>query len=229
MPSIVPPWSIAASTITAPGRIDAIISSVTSTGARPPGTSTAPITRSASCTARATAARLLASVWMRPLWIWSTQRSRSMFLSSRSTSASMPCAIHAAFHPTLPAPEHDHPRRPHARRAAEQHAPPALAAFEEVRADLRRHASGHLAHRREQRELPVRELHGLVRDAGGARVDQRPGELGIRGEVQVREQHQAPAEKAQLRCLRFLHLDHEPGPVPDVAGGRRRSRLRRRT
>ena len=41
---------------------------------------------------------------IRPWWIWSTHRRRSRSLSSRSTSASMPAAIHAAFQPTLPAP-----------------------------------------------------------------------------------------------------------------------------
>ena len=41
---------------------------------------------------------------IRPWWIWSTQRSRSRFLSRSTTSASMPAAIHAAFQPTLPAP-----------------------------------------------------------------------------------------------------------------------------
>ncbi len=43
-----PPWSIATSTITAPFFITPSISRVTSFGARAPGTSTAPITTSAS-------------------------------------------------------------------------------------------------------------------------------------------------------------------------------------
>ena len=43
-----PPWSTATSTITALGFIAATRSSLTTTGARPPATSTAPITRSAS-------------------------------------------------------------------------------------------------------------------------------------------------------------------------------------
>ncbi len=102
--SMQPPWSTATSTITAPGCIERTMSSLTTTGARPPATSTAPITRSASTTVRSTAPRFEASVMIRPLLIWSTQRSRSRFLSSRSTSASMPAAIQAAFQPTLPAP-----------------------------------------------------------------------------------------------------------------------------
>ena len=99
-----PPWSTATSTITDRAFIARTICSLTTTGARPPGTSTAPMTRSASATLRSMAPRLEASVMIRPLWIWSTQRSRSRFLSISTTSASMPAAIQAAFHPTLPAP-----------------------------------------------------------------------------------------------------------------------------
>ncbi len=45
-----PPWSMAMSTTTLPGRIAAIISRVTNLGAFAPGTSTAPMTTSASAT-----------------------------------------------------------------------------------------------------------------------------------------------------------------------------------
>ena len=67
-----PPWSMAMSTTTEPGFMARTMSSVTTTGARPPATSTAPITRSASATTRSTVPRLDASVVMRPIWIWST-------------------------------------------------------------------------------------------------------------------------------------------------------------
>ena len=60
--------------------------------------------RGKAAAAREAEPRLLASVTMRPWWIWSTKRRRSRFLSSNVTSASMPCAIHAEFQPTLPAP-----------------------------------------------------------------------------------------------------------------------------
>ena len=46
-----PPWSMATSTITAPARIRFTMPSVIRRGARAPGSSTAPITRSASTTA----------------------------------------------------------------------------------------------------------------------------------------------------------------------------------
>nr|WP_287393697.1 hypothetical protein [Candidatus Microthrix sp.] len=90
--------------MTAPGFIVFTISSDTTTGALPPATSTAPISRSASAAVRSTWPRLAVSVRTRPLWISSTQRSRSTDLSSRSTSASRPAAVRAAFQPTLPAP-----------------------------------------------------------------------------------------------------------------------------
>ena len=51
-PSKQPPWSIAMSTSTAPGFIRDTSSSLMSFGALAPGTSTAPMTRSASMTAR---------------------------------------------------------------------------------------------------------------------------------------------------------------------------------
>ena len=93
----------------------------TRVGARPPATSTAPITRSAFATVRSMVPWFEASVVMRPLWIWSTKRRRSRSMSSRLTSASMPAAIHAAFQPDVAGAEHDHPARaarPATRRAA---------------------------------------------------------------------------------------------------------------
>src|SRR5215217_511631 len=92
------------STMTAPGRIADSMSRVTSFGALAPGTRTAPITRSASVTSRSIASPLLATVRIRPRWIWSIYLSRSTFLSRTRTSASMPAAIHAAFRPAMPPP-----------------------------------------------------------------------------------------------------------------------------
>ena len=53
-----PPWSMATSTSTEPGRMVRSISAVTSFGAREPLTSTAPITRSAAATRSSTAVRV---------------------------------------------------------------------------------------------------------------------------------------------------------------------------
>ena len=145
----------------------------------------------------------------------------------------MPCAIHAAFHPTLPAPSTTTRAGPHAGCAAEQHAAPAVRALEEVRADLRRHAARDLAHRREQRQRARVELHRLVGDAGDPALEQRVGDLGVRGEVEVGEEHQAGPEVVELVRLRLLHLQHELGARPHVVGvgddlGARRRGSRRR-
>ena len=223
-----PPWSMAQSTITAAGFIVLIMSSVTSTGARPPGTSTAPMTRSASATARATAPRLLASVMIRPWWIWSTQRSRSRFLSSRSTSASMPCAIHAAFQPTLPAPSTT------TRAGRTPGAPPS--------------STPRPPCARSRKCAPIcgamRPATSLIGASSGScpfasctvsyatpvvpAFEQRARDIRVRGEMQVREQHEVGAQVRELLLLRFLHLEHEPGARPHVFGARRRSRRPRR-
>ena len=63
----------------------------------------------------------------------------------------------------------------HAGDAAEQDAAAAVGAHQVVRADLRGEPAGDLAHRGEQRQRAVGELHGLVRDAGGPGVEQRVG------------------------------------------------------
>ena len=120
----------------------------------------------------------------------------------------MPAAIHAAFHPTLPAPEHDDLGGPNAGRAAHQHAAPTVVALEEVRAHLRREASGDLAHRSEQRQRTVGRLHGLVGDRRRSRGDQRLGDARVGGEVQVGEQGEVAAQEFELLGLGFLDLDH---------------------
>ena len=171
---------------------------------------------------------------MRPLWIWSTNRSRSRFLSSRSTSASMPWAIHAAFQPTLPAPSTTTRAGRTPGAPAEQHTATAVVALEVVGADLGRHAPGHLAHRRQQRQRAVLELHGLVGQRRGAGGEQGLGHLGVGGQVQVGEQHQVGPEEAELGRLRLLDLDHQLGAPrlgrrPPCGPRRRRSRRRRST
>ena len=87
-----------------------------------------------------------------------------MFLSRTMTSASMPWAIQAAFIPAIPGPDHDDLRRAHAGDAAEEHAAAPVLPLEERGADLGRHPTRDLAHRREQRKRSIGELDGLVRD-----------------------------------------------------------------
>ena len=123
--------------------------------------------------------------------------------------------------------EHDDTRRAHSGRAAEQHTASTVVAFEEVRADLGRHPAGDLAHRREQRERARLELHRLVRDAGHAVLEQGVGDVRIRREVEVREQHETGTQPRELVGLGLLHLQHELGALPQLGGSRDHVRRRR--
>ena len=109
--------------------------------------------------------------------------------------------------PDVAGAEHDDAGRPHARRAAHQHAASAVVTLEEVGAHLRRQPSGDLAHRRQQRQRAVVELHRLVGDRRRAGRDQRPGDVGVGGEVEVREQRQVRPEEAELLLLGLFDLD----------------------
>ena len=131
-------------------------------------------TRSASATDRSTAPRLEASVMMRPWWIWSTQRRRSRFWSSRTTSASMPWRDPRRVPADVAGAEHHDPGRPHARARRRAARPGRRCA---ARGSGRRSGCamrpGHLAHRGQQRQRPVGQLHRLVGDAGRTRRSSR--------------------------------------------------------
>jgi len=99
-----PPWSIAMSTRTEPSFIPATISLVTRRGARAPGISTDPITRSASVTCWRIASADDVSCFTRPCHRQPTMRSFSRLVSSTVTSAPMPSAMFAAFWPATPPP-----------------------------------------------------------------------------------------------------------------------------
>ena len=114
----------------------------------------------------------------------------------------------------------------HAGDAAEQDAAPSVLPLEEVRADLRGHPAGHLAHRCEQRERSRLELHGLVGDAGHLLLEQRVGDRRVRGEVQIGEEDEPGAEPSELLGLGLLDLHHDVGACPHVVGRCRRSRRR---
>jgi hypothetical protein len=115
--------------------------------------------------------------------------------------------------------DHDLGRR-HARDAAEQHAAAAVELLEVLRAFLDRHPARHFRHRDEEREVPVRELDRLVRDAGRARVHVRLGELLVGGEVEVGEDRLSLPHARPLDRDRLLHLDDHLGFLPDGVGRR---------
>ena len=99
-----PPWSTETSTMTERGFIWASMSRVTIFGAERPGTSTAPINRSARPRAASRVWRLLARV---VTWPWkrsSSRRSCAGLVSRIATRAPMPRAILAEFSPTMPPP-----------------------------------------------------------------------------------------------------------------------------
>ena len=116
--------------------------------------------------------------------------------------------------------EDDDLRRRHAGHAAEQDAAAAVRLLERPGAHLRGEPAGHLAHRREQRQLAVGRLDRLVGDRGDAGVDEGPRQRLVCGDVEVREERQALAEPAVLLGDRLLHLEQQLGRVPDVVDRR---------
>ena len=84
------------------------------------------------------------------------------------TSAPMPTAISAALRADDATAEDDDLGGRNAGHAAEQDAASAVRLLQVVRADLRRHAAGDFAHRREQRQRAVGRRDRLIGDAGGA-------------------------------------------------------------
>ena len=86
----------------------------------------------------------------------------------------------------------------HAGHAAHQEPAPTVGFFEEVRANLDRHAARHLAHRLQERKRPVGKLDGFVGDGLDLAVDQGTGQRFVGGQVQVGEEHLLLAEQAEL-------------------------------
>ena len=103
--------------------------------------------------------------------------------------------------------------------AAEQDAAAAVLFFEVGCADLDGHAAGDFAHGGEQRERAGAVADGLVGDAGDLLFEQRVGEFGQRGEVEVGEEDEAFAEVPVLLLDGLLDLDDHVGEAPDVVGG----------
>ena len=206
----------------------ATISSVTTTGARPPGTSTAPITRSASATARVDRAPVArerhdaALVDLvdpaQPVEVLVEQD--DLGLHALRDPRRVPADVAGA--------EHDDARRAHAGGAAEQHAAAAVLALEEVRADLRApsaprpRSSARAAAARPTRAARSRRRCPVTLCSSSASATVR-----VRGEVEVGEEDEAGAQVAELLVLRLLDLQHDVGARPHVVGAVRRSRRRR--
>ena len=89
------------------------------------------------------------------------------------------------------------------------------------------HAAGDLAHRRQQRQAAARARHRLVGDGGHARAISALACVGIRRQVQIGEERLALAQHGALCRLRLLHLDDQVGLGEDLRR-RRRAPWRRR-
>ena len=195
------------------------ISRVTSLGAAAPGTSTAPITRSAWMTDRSMASTVENSVVSLAPKTSSSSRRRSMERSITVTLASMPTAMRAAWVPETPPPmittrAGATPGTPPRRMPA-----PPLRLFQAMGADLDRHAARDLAHGRQQRQAAARARHRLIGDGGAAGVDQPLGLLGIGRQMQIGEEELALAQHLAFDGLRLLHLHDHIGLGEDI--GRR--------
>ena len=186
-------------------------SRVTTCGARPPWTSTAPITRSASGSISSIASVEEYTVEARPPNATSSSRSRSIERSNTNTSACMPIAMKAAFIPTTPPPITSTvaaatPGTPPSRMPA-----PAERLLQHEGAGLRGDLAGHLAHRRQQRQPPLVVLDRLIGDARRARLLQPARQLGLGRQMQVGEERLALAQHPDLGGLGLLHLQHQLG------------------
>ena len=91
--------------------------------------------------------------------------------------------------------------------------------------NLHRHATGNLAHRRQQRQgsRPIGDR--LIGDAGGARLYQTLGLHLVSREMQVCEQDLPAPQGRDLRRLRFLDLHDQGGGVKHVRDDSRAGRL----
>ena len=135
-----------------------------------------------------------------------------------ATSASMPGRDPGGVPADVAGAEHHDPGRPHAGRAAEQHAPAAVVLLQEVGPDLGRHPAGHLAHGGQERQRPGGQLHRLVGDAGHPAVEERLAHLRVGGQVEVGEEHLPFPHQAELGRLGLLHLADDLGPLPHLRG-----------
>ena len=92
--------------------------------------------------------------------------------------------------------------------SAQQDTGPAIAAFQELGADLYRHASGNLAHGGEQRQASaVSADDGFVGDACHLVLQQCGSQLGLWRQVQIGEEYLALMEEVILLRQGFFYFD----------------------
>ena len=158
------------------------ISRVTSFGAAAPGTSTAPITRSAlqTCCSMASLVGEHACCTRPAKTVVELAQPVEVDVEHRDVGAQAHGHARGIGADDAAADHHDLGRR-HARHAAQQHAAAALRLLQAVGAGLDRHAAGDFAHRRQQRQAAGSSVTRLVGDRDAARLPAAPWSAPGRG------------------------------------------------
>ena len=198
------------------------MSRVTRRGARAPGTSTAPTTRSAAATSSATASWVEYSSVTRPARTSSSSRRRARLVSSTATWACIPAATIAALIPTMPPPSTttEPGATPATPPSSTPRPPMGRSRWRAPACTASRPAISLIGASRGSR--PARVLHRLVGDGRRPGRAQGGGHARVGGQVQVGEQHLVLAQQRELVRLGLLDLEHQvaaPGRL-DVADAR---------
>ena len=175
----------------------------TSLGERLPGTSTPPMTRSASATSGGEVREAHPGV---ELAQWSHPAFATRVDADRCTHAVRDGQRVRAD--IARAEDHDLAGR-NAFDAGQQHAAAAVVLLQAPGADLHREAPGDLRHGPQDRQAAVGLADGLEGDVGRARRERGLEQRGIRGEMLETEYGLAAARPALLGRLQLLHLDHQ--------------------
>ncbi len=75
-----------------------------------------------------------------------------------------------------------------------------------------------VAHRGEQRQALVLELHGLVAERGSAATHELARERRLGGQMEIGEENQAAPQEAEFGALRLLDLEHHRRARPHRGG-----------
>src|SRR5215207_8062208 len=102
--------------------------------------------------------------------------------------------------------------------AGEQRSTAAVCLLEMMSSDLNRHPPSDLAHRRQERQRAVVELHGFVCDRLNMIANECLGKRRVSGEMEIGEQHLLGMKEVILGGNRFLDLDDHLRPVKDLCG-----------
>ena len=111
-----------------------------------------------------------------------------------------------------------HAATPHTGGPSEEDAGSPVGAQECVGPHLGGQAPGDLGHGRQERQVPGVGLDGLVGEGGDPAVQELTGQLRVRGQVQVGEEHESASQERVLGRYRFLDLEDHLGAVPDLLG-----------